>query len=129
MSNRRSAVLLVTQERARGIADGTVTTILSKRAFRKIGMPVFIMAGEPPVTDLYIRLGTGRTVTGGNMWGVDGTGLSAKELDSLFRRGPVQCYPIEGAVRLDHPVPLSRFEVPRPRPFSYSEVTLEEVLS
>lgn len=127
-SNRRTAVFVVPRNRAEGIADGTVTTILSKRPFVKIGVPFFIMPIDSMETDLYIRLGTKRVISGG-VGTADGTGLSQNEFEDYRGNRPVYAYDIREVVRLDEPVPLSRFGIPAPRPFTYSTLTLEEVLS
>lgn len=127
-SNRRTAVFVVPRNRAEGIADGTVTIILSKRPFVKTSMPIFIMPIDSMEADLYIRLGTKRVISGG-VGTADGTGLSQDEFEDYRRSRPVYAYDIREVVSLDEPVPLSRFGMPAPRPFSYSTLTLEEVLS
>ena len=129
MSNRRSAILSVPPDRAAGSAEREITAIVTRRSFVKVGMPVFIIPkGSAPIP-LYVRLGSRDVIAPSDLSVRRRSGLSEKEFGELFRRGTVYSYDIAESVRLENPVPLSRFGIPCPRPFTYSQVPLEEVLS
>ena len=129
MTIRRSALLSVPRERADGIADGSITVLLSRRCLVKTRIPVFIFPRGSPTADSYIRLGNRRVVDRADVLTVSGSGLSREELDVLFRRRTVYSYDIVEYTSLEHPVSVKDFDVPEPRPFVYSEVPLEEVLA
>ena len=129
MSNRRSALLKVPVNRAEGMADGTITTFLSRRSMVKIGIPVFVFPNGGGESRLYIRLGTRRVIKRGDECARTNTGLSQKELDAIFSRKTVYGYDILEANVLEHPVSRADFDVESELQFIYSEVTLEEVLS
>ena len=129
MSNRRTAIMLAPDGIVRGIADGTLTSIVSKRCLVKMGMPVFIAARGSAVAGMYISLGRRELVNGGEYRISKESGHPVEELLGSCRRGSVYAYTIADRVVLDEPVPISRFGVSAPRPFTYSEVSLEEVLS
>ena len=129
MANRRTAIMVVPPERAKGIADGTVDMILSRRDFTKVGMPFFIITKESMSATLYLKLGDRIILNYLDYDRARNSGLTPEEFREWCKKGEIYAYPIRELVRLDDPIPLSRFNIGTPHNFAYSEVTLKEVLS